>query len=126
MNNQGKKRFSALVMITVLLLTSISCARINQPVPAPVSTPVPTTNIVIDDSIFSPADIIVETGTSITWTNCDKISYFIEDNDQQFAFTSPADGSFSLSFPEIGTFSYCCRIHPYMQGTIIVVNGASV
>ena len=122
MSNKAIIRILALVLAMVVLSSSLACAPKSQPEPLAFIS-VPTNNISVNAAVFSPADVIMATGTSITWTNLDAVSYFIEDNSQQFAFTLPAEGTFSLSFPETGTFYYHCGNNPKMQGSIIVVNG---
>lgn len=127
MKKQRKIRLLASVLIVLTSLTgTVACAQVNQSVLSLAATPIPNDNVIVSNSSFSPSDIVIASGMSVTWTNQDKISYFIVDNDQSFAFTLPADGSFSLPFTETGTYFYHCAIHPYMQGTITVVNGVGV
>jgi plastocyanin len=127
MKNTIKIRLLPLVLIVTLLLTSaVACVQINRPAVSFSTTPVPVGNVIVSYSSFSPSNIVVASGTSVTWTNQDKVSYFIVGNDQSFAFTLPAEGSFSVTFTDTGVFNYHCEIHPYMQGTITVVNGAGV
>ncbi len=127
MKSTIKIRLLALVLIVTLLLTSaVACVQINRPAVSFSTTPVPVGNVIVSDCSFSPSNIVVASGTSVTWTNQDKVSYFIVDNDQSFAFTLPAEGSFSVTFTDTGVFNYHCEIHPYMQGTITVVNGVGV
>ena len=32
----------------------------------------------------------------------------------------PADGTFTYTFSQAGTFEYYCTIHPYMEGKVVV------
>ncbi len=114
----------ALVMGMLLILTAASCTHLSQPAPSPAATPVPTDKVLVKNSSFDPARILIAAGTSVTWTNQDPISYFVTDNNDTFAFNLSPGGSFSVSFAEVGTYHYHCAIHPYLQGTIIVAPGA--
>ena len=118
-------RLFALILVFNLLLASISCSQSSQRISSTASNPVPADAVVIGGSSFSPANIIIAAGTSVTWTNRDKVSYRIVDNEQTFAFDLSAQGSFRLTFPKTGVFNYHCLDCPEMQGTITVVNGAN-
>ena len=109
----------------LLLISTTGCVPKNQSIPQSGSAPVPADIVEVDKSFFGPDNVIVAAGSSVTWTNLDEVSYFIVDNDQTFAFNLPAEGSFTMSFNETGIYHYHCGIHPYMQGTITVVNGTS-
>jgi len=122
----GRKLKGLVLVLMVVLLVSISaCAYHTEPTPLLTSTPVPTDKVIVSYSSFAPSSALVTLGTSVTWTNQDEVSYFISDNDESFAFTLPADGSFSITFTQPGTYNYHCSGHPDMQGTIVVAHGAS-
>lgn len=127
------------LVTAVLLVSMAACGESTTPVgplrtnPAPSPTPPPLANAasvsivpgaqVLTTTAFSPNPITVGTGTTVTWTN----------NDSNVAHTSTADGgswdsgalapgtSFSHTFNTVGTFSYHCRIHPNMVGTVSVI-----
>ena len=86
--------------------------------------PAPTDKIVVKSGNFDPPSAVVTAGMQVTWNNQDSVAYLIADNNQSFAFNLPANGSFSLTFTDPGTYNYHCTVHPYMQGTIIVASGA--
>ena len=97
------------------------------PLVAPLVLPVwaqnkPASGISIDNFTFSPAKLIVKTGTTVTWTNKDDIPHGIASANNAFA-RSPAmdtDGKFSFTFATPGTYQYFCYLHPHMVGTIVV------
>lgn len=93
-----------------------------------------TTNLEIKDLAFSPADISVKKGTTVTWTNQDSTQHNIMSDD--INGTPPTEDevdatklagpllskgeSYSFTFNELGVFSYHCSPHPSMIGTVTV------
>ena len=78
-------------------------------------------SVTIADFQFTPAEITIDQGDTVTWTN---------DGPSAHSATAP-DGSFdtgifgagesrSQTFDEAGTFSYICTPHPNMHGRIVV------
>ena len=71
---------------------------------------------------FSPADLTIAVGDSVTWTNGDAESHAV----QGAGVSSPeipAGGTFSRTFTTAEDFTYICRFHTYMTGTVHVVAG---
>ncbi len=81
-----------------------------------------TTNIVnIKEMAFTPDNITVKTGTTVTWTNDDSVVHTVTANDGSFASDSLAQGkSYSHTFNTPGTYKYRCVIHPNMTGIVTV------
>ena len=70
---------------------------------------------------FLPAALTVPAGTTVTWTNRDDEPHTVTSSENVFA--SPgldADETFSYTFSTPGTYTYYCKLHPHMTGTIIV------
>jgi plastocyanin len=68
---------------------------------------------------FSPATLMVEVGTTVTWTNSDSAAHTATGD--TFDTGELAQGeSGSVTFDTEGTFNYICSIHPDMTGTIVV------
>jgi plastocyanin len=66
--------------------------------------------------------ITVPAGSTVTWTNRDDVPHTAtDDNGTLFDsdFLLEGDG-FSHTFEQAGTFTYFCRVHPFMKGTVIV------
>ena len=86
------------------------------PPPPPPST---TNQISVNDNLFSPASTQVTPGTTVTWT-------FLGTDTHNVTFASgPSSGNmksgtFDRTFPNAGTFTYDCTLHPGMSGTIRV------
>jgi uncharacterized surface anchored protein len=83
-------------------------------------------NVTIADFKYSPSPITIHVGDQITWTNNDPIAHTATANDGSFNTGSLSKGaSASHTFTEAGTFTYYCKIHPFMHGTIVVLAAAS-
>lgn len=75
----------------------------------------------IDNFTFSPAEVTVAPGTTVTWVNNDDIPHTVVDKKQ--AFRSKAfdtEGRFSFTFMTAGDYTYFCSLHPHMVGKVIV------
>ncbi len=74
------------------------------------------------DFAFAPANIIVDAGTTVTWTNHDGVGHTVT-SDAGDELQSPLLGqaqTFSHTFDEPGQYSYFCTPHPYMRGLVTV------
>lgn len=87
------------------------------------NTPTATNSVTIQNFAFSPADITVKKGTTVTWTNQDSTPHTVTETDGK---TGPSSGDitkgnhYSFTFDTAGTFQYHCSIHPNMTGTVTV------
>jgi plastocyanin len=70
---------------------------------------------------FTPAEITIAPGESVTWTNDDGAPHGLEYQDGAAGTDLLLPGaSFSRRFDRSGTYDYNCSIHPYMTGRVIV------
>ncbi len=79
-----------------------------------------TVDVEIQDSSFAPADVTVEVGDTVTWTQASGLPHSVTADDGSFD-SSPdcAGGSeclgdgdvFSHTFDEPGEYAYYCRVH---------------
>ncbi len=81
---------------------------------------------------YSPNPITIEAGSTVTWTNVDKIIHTVTSGEANSAkagelfdsgltaFIMPSK-SFSHKFNHPGEFSYFCRVHPTMVGIVNVL-----
>lgn len=82
-----------------------------------------TNKVTIQNYAFSPANISVKKGTTVTWTNQDSVAHTVQETDGK---TGPMSQdidqgkSFSFTYNTVGTFNYHCSIHPDMVGTVTV------
>jgi len=88
-----------------------------------ISTPVWSENIRIEIKAFlySPKDLIVTAGTTVTWINDDPAPHTIVGVNK--TFRSPAldtGDQYSYTFKTAGVFEYFCTLHPQMVGRVVV------
>jgi plastocyanin len=74
------------------------------------------------NTAFTPADIVVSPGATVTWTNDDGFSHNATFSSTAITSTgSFASGSQSVVMPSTpGTYAYFCSIHGGMTGTVKV------
>jgi len=77
--------------------------------------------VAIEDFYFEPADAAIQPGDTIMWVNEGNTPHTVTSDDGQFdsEVLNPGE-SFMFTFPEAGTFSYHCEIHPSMTGSVTV------
>ena len=70
---------------------------------------------------FTPEEITIAPGESVTWTNDDGAPHGLEYNDGAPGTNLLLPGaSFSRRFDQSGTYDYSCSVHPYMTGRVVV------
>jgi plastocyanin len=80
-----------------------------------------TATVEIADFTFSPGQITVTAGTTVTWVNNDSAPHTATGDGGEFdTGTINSGGSASITFNTAGTFTYHCEIHPNMTATIVV------
>lgn len=80
-----------------------------------------TADVVIPDRRFTPREVTITAGGTVTWRNQDG-SHTVTADDGTFDSGVFEDGqAFSRTFATAGTVTYLCRLHPEMTGTVTVV-----
>ena len=75
----------------------------------------------IIDFQFTPAEITIAPGESVTWTNNDGAPHGLEYHDGSAGNDLLLPGaSYSHRFDKPGAYDYNCSIHPYMTGRVMV------
>lgn len=135
-NRAMTAKFSSILLLSFILIgfTFISSGCKKNDTSTNYST-TPTTGgggnttsneVVIQGMTFSPANINVTVGTTVTWTNKDSYAHTVTSGttgSPSGLFDSGnlgSNGTFSFKFNSAGTFPYYCRIHSSMSGTITV------
>ena len=78
------------------------------------------------DSCYTPSEIVIKQGDSVTWVNEDAAFHSVTSgyyDDPSGLFDSgylDPEGSFTFIFENIGTYDYFCTLHPWMKGQVIV------
>src|SRR6267142_4466363 len=81
---------------------------------------VETTNVMIDNFTFEPAQLTVKVGTTVTWKNRDDIPHTVVSAGKFRSKTMDTDGTFSFTFAAAGEYKYFCSLHPHMTGSVKV------
>lgn len=82
---------------------------------------VKTEIVEIENFAFSPDDITINIGDSITFTNNDSTAHTASGDNGEFNTGTLAAGeSATITFTTAGTFNYFCAFHPSMTGTVTV------
>ena len=77
-------------------------------------------SVVLSGLAFAPASVSVTPGSTVTWVNNDGFAHDVTAGDGSFGSSTLNKGdSYSAQFPNAGTFSYICTIHPFMHGTVV-------
>lgn len=91
-----------------------------------------TAGISVVDYKFVPRVLVVDVGTTVTWTNTDVSAHDVvstngpsteADTTDLFAAALGTGDSFSFTFDKAGTYYYECRTHAAVQamhGTVVV------
>jgi plastocyanin len=85
---------------------------------APAGSPYKVT---IDNFTFSPAEIAVPAGATVTFVNGDDIPHTVAAVNKAFRSRAmDTDETYSFTFATPGVYDYFCALHPHMQGRVIV------
>jgi len=83
--------------------------------------------VAIVDFAFNPTTLTVAKGTSVTWTNTGTAGHTVTADDKSFDSdtgntnaTLAGGATFSHTFDTAGTFTYHCKVHSQMTGSITV------
>jgi len=72
---------------------------------------------------FEPANVTINVGDTVTWTNNGDIVHTATSTEPSGAFDSglvnPGE-TFAHTFDAPGTYQYICSVHPNMMGTVVV------
>jgi plastocyanin len=77
--------------------------------------------VTIDNFSFTPQDVTVKAGTTVTWVNQDDVPHTVVSNDKKFKSKAlDTDDKFSFTFNDPGTYEYYCSVHPKMTAKVTV------
>ena len=71
---------------------------------------------------FEPQSTTIQAGGKVTWLNQDAAAHTASADDGQFDTGTLDEGKLQAeTFEQPGTYGYICEFHPYMEGTVEVV-----
>ena len=77
--------------------------------------------VIIEDYAYSPGNLQVSAGASVTWKNRDSAPHSATANNRSWDTGVLAKGqSATLTFDSPGTFDYFCSVHPNMKARLVV------
>ena len=100
---------------------------VTAPAPAPAPAPVAATvGVTIQNFAFGNGAVTVKKGTKLVWTNSDGAPHTVSSTQggvPNGTFESgnlSTGGTFAFTANTPGTYTYVCKYHPSMKGTITV------
>ncbi|MFC8047341.1 plastocyanin/azurin family copper-binding protein [Nocardia sp. NPDC057353] len=82
-----------------------------------------TVTVRVEDMTFSPDELRVQVGDTVTWEFADGPAHSVQGiGDSAMGINSPIQnaGSWSYTFIAPGNYRYLCSLHPEMRGTVVV------
>lgn len=72
---------------------------------------------------FRPGEVEIAAGETVEFVNTDETLHTVTSDDDLFdEELDGSDASVQVTFEEPGTYSFACRPHPFMTGTITVTS----
>jgi plastocyanin len=76
--------------------------------------------VTIDNFTFTPPELKLKVGDTVTWTNHDDIPHTVVSAGKFRSKAMDTDNTFTFTFTAAGDYKYFCSLHPHMTGTIKV------
>ena len=122
------RRWTLRICACALLVLVAACAGAA----APQRTPKPNEVQVIepagrpDDWTYSPRELAVAKGTTVTFVNHGKEFHTVTSDDpgRLFDLSIDTNQTGTITFDKVGVFAYHCGVHPQMKGVVRVCDGA--
>ena len=111
---------SALVAAGLGAATAVMMAAVALPGWAQNAPQASAGAISIDNFTFTPPELKLKVGDTVTWTNHDDIPHTVVSAGKFRSKAMDTDNTFTFSFTAAGDYKYFCSLHPHMTGTIKV------
>jgi plastocyanin len=76
--------------------------------------------IVMENLVFSPAEVSVKAGDTIEWVNKDVLAHTATARNGDFDVTIPPKKTVTSVVQKPGTVEYYCRFHPNMKAVLTI------
>jgi plastocyanin len=120
-NMQIRKHLWPLCAMMGILLTSPFTLAVCAQMAHAATAATEGAKVSIANFAFTPEQITIAPGESVTWTNDDGAPHGLEFHDGAPGTDLLLPGaSFSRRFDRPGTYDYNCSVHPYMTGRVVV------
>ncbi len=121
-------RWTVRILACLTLGVSMACASNAQVQPAPRPNEVQVFEPAgqPDRWAYTPKAIAVAKGTTVTFVNRGKEFHTVTSDapGRPFDLSIDTNQTGTITFEQVGTFTYHCGIHPQMIGTVRVCDGA--
>lgn len=90
--------------------------------------PAATKTVEIMGYKYTPAELTIAVGDTVTWTNHDSAPHNVVVTNGPEKFTSPLlqqGQAYTYTFSKAGTYSYYCSVHPDMTAKVTVTGGST-
>lgn len=119
-----KKLTTIALVLTVGLAACAGGDNGASQAPAEAQEPVTDPVVTIEEMEFKNGIVTVEEGTTVTWVWEDApVEHNVVFDDEESPLQ--AEGTWTRTFEEAGTYEYHCAPHPFMTGTITVVEAGT-
>lgn len=123
-----RKAFLIIAGITMLAAFALAVSACGEEtststgISGAVSTAAKKSSVIsISGNKFDPAELTVDVGTTVTWSNNDSTTHTVTAPSGAFNSGDLKPGqNFGYTFNEAGTYEYGCTIHTAMKGTVTV------
>ena len=113
------RQFRVILPAFLLTISVIGTVYAEEKTAAPAAISGP--RVRIDNFSFTPAEVTVAPGATLTWINGDDIPHTVAATNKAFrSKVMDTDQQFSFTFKEPGAYEYFCSLHPHMKGKVIV------
>lgn len=103
-------------LLLIMLVVGLMVSGCYAPAPAPPPAP---GQVTIKNFAFSPKEITINVGDTVTWTNQDSVTHTTTGSIWDSGNLGNGQ-TYSKTFDKAGTYDYICTIHPNMKGKVIV------
>ena len=124
MKELGNRRLVGLsAIVGALFLIGAACTWGAGSDPAEETPAVGVTEVRMEDIAFAPANIVVDAGTTVTWTNFDGEAHTVtsDEGDELDSELIGKSETFSHTFDTPGEYLYHCEPHSNMHGLVTVM-----
>ena len=112
-----------LAIVAALFLIGVACGSWGKGSDPSKETPaLGVTEVRLDDFAFAPANIVIDAGTTVTWTNYDNEAHTVTSDEGDELKSERLGGSetFRHTFDTPGEYYYHCEPHSNMHGLVTV------
>ena len=107
-------------VVPAVLLAAVACGSSTSPASSCGSSGANANANTTSSNQFSPATITITHGETVCWQNSSSVAHTVTDDGGAFDVNLPVGNIYLHTYPTAGTFTYHCKIHAGMTGTVKV------